>query len=112
MKKTPRNLLALIPERSVEWELRDDGLVVLLVPKFRHPLLVRWVVPRLRTPVLRVKLDSVGSFIWEHCDGRRTVQSIAGKFREKFGDKIDPRHDRLALFFQMLEREHYVSMSQ
>ena len=110
MSKATKNLLALKPVRNVEWESRENGLVVLCVPKFRHPLLRRWVLPRLRTPVLRVKLDDVGSFVWGLCNGENTVGMIAGKLREEFGERLDPESDRLALFFRMLEREHYVSM--
>ena len=110
MRKVKKNLLALRPVRGVEWESRDNGRVVLRVPKFRHPLLRRWVLPRLRKPILHVKLDDVGSCVWGLCDGENTVGTIAGKLREHFGEQLDPNHDRLALFFRMLEREHYVSM--
>lgn len=110
MPKTIKNLLALKPVRSVEWEARDNGRVVLCVPKFRHPLLRQWVLPRLRTPILKVKLDDVGSFVWGLCDGENTVGTIAARLHEEFGERLDPRNDRLALFFRMLEREDYVSM--
>lgn len=110
MRKVAKNLLSLKPLRSVEWESRENGLVVLCVPKFRHPLLRRWVLPRLRAPILHVRLDEVGSFVWGLCDGANTVGTIASRLREEFGERLDPEYDRLALFFRMLEREHYVSM--
>jgi hypothetical protein len=110
MPKVTKNLLALKPVRSVDWEARDNGCVALCVPKFRHPLLRKWVLPRLRTPILKVNLDDVGSFVWGLCDGETTVGTIAGRLQREFGDRLDPDNDRLALFFRMLEREHYVSM--
>jgi hypothetical protein len=101
---TPPNLLDLKPVRRVTWEDLDDGRVVLLVPKFTHRFWVKWLVPRLRKPHFRVRLDEYGSLVWKHCDGETSVSEIAEAMRERFGDRAEPLHDRLVVFIRRLER--------
>lgn len=112
MKKRsePLNLLAITPKRLVEWESNPDGTVALLVPKFENTLLRRWLMPRLKRPHIRMSLDEIGTFFWLHCDGSNTVEQIAERMRERFGDKVDPALDRLKTFLQQLERERCISV--
>lgn len=102
------NLLELIPVRNINWK-EEDGLIVLLKPKFKHSLFKKYILPRLKNPYFKVKLDSVGSFIWKHCDGSLTVKEIARGLKDKFGDKIEPLYDRLVLFLQSLEKNHFIT---
>lgn len=98
------NLLDMKPHRLVEWETADDGSVTVLVPKFRNPILVRWVLPRLAHPHVRVKLDAVGSVIWNQCDGAMTVSQIAGVLQQQFGASVEPVGERIGSFLRHLER--------
>ncbi len=107
-EKPEINLLDLIPVKNIDWEKQDDGLIVLLKPKFTHPFFKKHVLPRLKNPFYRVKLDDVGSFIWEQCDGKTFVKHLAQSLKEEFGEKIEPLYDRLALFLQHLERNHFI----
>ncbi len=107
-EKQQINLLELIPVKNLDWEKQDDGIIVLLKPKFKHPFLKKHVLSRLKRPFYRVKLDDVGSFIWEQCDGKTPVKHVAQSLKEEFGEKIEPLHDRLALFLQHLERNHFI----
>lgn len=114
MKKTPKgrpplNLLDLIPQRNVPSEQTPEGFLVLLKPKFSHPLLVKHIVPRMKKPYFKIKLDEKGSFIWKLCDGKTTVKDIGLRMREEFGDSIEPLYDRLGVFLQTLEKSHLIS---
>jgi hypothetical protein len=102
------NLLDLIPKRLIEYDLGDEELVTLLAPRFKNRLLRRWFEPRLRNPLLKVKLDRIGSATWLLIDGKRNVKEIAAGLRERFGEEIEPCYDRLGLFMRQLEGSHFI----
>ena len=106
-EKTKINLLDLIPVRNIKWE-KKEGLIVLLKPKFKHPFLKKYVLPRLKNPCYKIRLDPVGTFIWELCDGSLSVKKLAKSLKDEFGDKVEPLYDRLALFLQSLEKNHFI----
>ena len=108
VEKPKINLLDLIPVRNIKWEKKDDGLVVLLRPKFELALLKKYVLPRLKKPYFKIKLDQVGSFIWEHCDGNLQVKELAKSLEDKFGKEVEPLYDRLTLFLQSLEKNRLI----
>ena len=102
------NLLDLIPSRILKWKKNEEGLVVLLKPKFKIPILSKHLLPRMKSPYYRIKLDFIGSYMWLACDGKRNVQEIGKMLEEKFEEKIDPLYDRLALFLQSLEKHRFI----
>ncbi|MFB0566584.1 MAG: PqqD family protein [Candidatus Aminicenantaceae bacterium] len=101
------NLLKLTPVRNIDWK-EENGLIILLKPKFKHSLFQKYILPKMRNPYFKVKLDSVGSFIWKHCDGNLTVKELAKGLKDEFGDKLEPLYDRLALFLQNLEKNRFI----
>ena len=107
-KERKINLLELIPVRNIEWERSGEGLIVLLKPKLKNPFFARHLLPRLKNPYYKVKLDSVGSFIWQQCDGSLTVRRLADNLKDKFGEDIEPVYDRLSLFLQSLEKNCFI----
>lgn len=102
------NLLELVPVRTIPWEKSEEGLVVLLKPKFRHPFFVKHLLPRQKKPHYRIKLDAIGSFVWEQCDGNRSVKELAENMKGQFGDDVEPLYDRLTLFLQSLEKNRFI----
>ncbi|MFW6160453.1 MAG: PqqD family protein [Acidobacteriota bacterium] len=104
---SPVNLLDLIPERKTKWE-NKEGQIILLKNKFKNPLLVKHLLPRMKNPYYRIKLDRIGSEVWGLCDGKKTVHEIGECLQQRFQEKIDPVYDRLALFLQTLERNHFI----
>jgi hypothetical protein len=105
---SPVNLLHLIPLQNIRSEKTAEGFYVLLKPKYRHPWMVKHVLPRLKNPHYKIKLDDIGSFIWELCDGQKKVEEIAGSLKEKFGEKVEPLYERLGTFFQSLEKNKFI----
>jgi hypothetical protein len=93
-----------VPERLREWETGEDGLVSVLRPRFGTSRFGLWLASRIGKPWVRVRLDEVGSFTWNACDGTTTVAEIAGSLREAFGDRIEPANERLGTFLVSLER--------
>lgn len=98
------NLLTLRPKWNRAWEKTENGLAVIMVPKFGNHRLGKWITKKLKRPNYRLKLDEIGSFVWEHCNGSENVQEIGEKLMKKYGDKVEPVYDRLAIFFNRLER--------
>ena len=113
MRKKDRqsiNLLELTPAQRVPWETDEHGTVVVLVPKFENELLKRWIMPHLRHPNVRVKLDTLGSFVWKQCDGNTTVATIADRMEAEFGGSMQGVHDRIRTFLLMLEKSELVHL--
>jgi hypothetical protein len=105
------NLLELTPEQRATWETAENGNVVVLIPKFQHELLVKWLVPHLKYPHVRVKLDRLGSFVWKQCDGRTTVAEIAERLRSEFTETAESAEDRIRTFLLMLEKSDLVNLN-
>lgn len=103
----PDNLLEYIPRINVAWEA-VGAEVFLLIPKFQSAFLRKHLLPRMRRPNVRLRLDEYGSCVWRHIDGVRTVYEIALALREKFGEAVEPVFDRLGLFISLLHRNRYL----
>lgn len=109
-KKQILNLWDLRPKRNAEWETTEEGKVVVLVPKFSNPYLVKWILPHLSKPYFRIKLDDVGSAIWQQLDGSTPMSSIAEKLKEQFGAAVEPVESRINHFLNQLERGNLVTI--
>ena len=105
------DLLDLKPMRIRHWESRDDQLITVLVPKFQNRWLVRWLMPRLAKPDFRVRLDALGSYIWQRCDGSLTVREIAESVSEEFQKETDPDFRRMALFVHRLACQELIQLN-
>lgn len=103
---------ALCPQQRARWEETPDGRVVLLRPKFTHPLLVRWILPRLKKKDFRVALDDAGSLLWRASDGRTTVETIGLRLQQELGMDPDSVYPRIAAYLQRLEREQFISVQK
>ncbi|MBN1780677.1 PqqD family protein [bacterium] len=109
-KKPEPNLLDLIPVHHVEWQKNDSEQIDLIVPKFRHPLMQKWMKRLGKSPVLTVHLDLHGSYIWLCINGSDTVEEIAGHFQKQFGEEIEPVYDRLTAFIRILKLHKYIQL--
>lgn len=103
------NLLGLFPVRNIGWEKNPEGLVVLLKPKFKHPIFQKHIIPRLKNPHYKIRLDDVGSCVWESCSGELTVKELGEILQVRFGEKVEPLYDRLAIFLKSLERSRFIT---
>ena len=107
MKKkrdTNINFLDLVPVKNIKWERGEEGLIVLLKPKFKNKFIGKYFLPKMKKPFFRIKLDEIGSYVWELCNEENTVSDIGIKLKERFGEKIEPVYDRLIIFLKQLER--------
>ena len=110
-KKTPGpdiNLLELVPEQTVDSTRDDDGIVTILGPRFKSGLMKKMVGSRLKSPHFKIALDDIGTAVWDNIDGARNIGEIANILKEKFGEKIEPCYDRLAMFLTQLEMSRFI----
>jgi len=89
----------------------EDGKVVVLVPRFDGPL-GRWVTRRLSRPHYRVRLDSMGTAVWNACDGTRTVGQIVQELRHRHGTEVEPAEQRVVTFVRRLERGRCIRFAE
>jgi len=100
------------PEWNHEWHLGENDRVVILVPKFGNHWFGRWMMSKMEKPKVRLKLDDIGSFVWQKCDGNNSVEQIARALSQQFGENVDPVYERLNLFFQNLAKSNSVKWLQ
>jgi len=108
-KNKELNLLELVPIRNIQWKTDDQGKVILLKPKFKNRFLAKHLLPRMKHPYYKVKLDEMGSFFWKNCDGKNNIKEIARLHKEKFGEKADPVLDRISLFVKSLDKNDFIT---
>jgi len=108
--KQAENLLIFKPRRIVQWEEQEDGRIVLLIPKFKNRLLVKYLLPRMKSKNFKIRLDEFGSLVWRYLDGSHTVMQIGELLHNEFGEKVEPVYDRLGLFVNMLSHRKFITL--
>ncbi len=110
MDKDQIDWTKLIPKRKMNWEINQDTkYVVIKKPKFSNPLLKKYLLPKLKKPEYSVKLDEIGTFVWQHIDGKRSFGEIAVLMREELGESVEPVEDRLGQFINSLRRYEFIT---
>jgi len=99
----------VIPRPIVNFETAEEGLIVLLKPKFKNPLLIKHLLPRMKHPNFKITLDENGTAVWKFIDGKRTALEIAELVEKELGEKIHPTYERLGRFLRMLKNGHFIS---
>ena len=99
--KTSQNLLELTPKQLVEYTNSDDGIVTLSLPKFRTKI-AKVIFSKMKNKTYTLKLDAIGSFVWNECDGEKNVHDISQNMLEEFGEEIEPVYERISLFLKTL----------
>jgi hypothetical protein len=109
LEKNRTDWSRLIPERSMNWEINPETkLVVIKKPKFKNAYLKKYILPKLKNPNYTVKLDKIGSFVWQLIDGKLSFGDIAVKMSEEFGELIEPVNNRLGQFINSLRRYEFI----
>lgn len=103
------NLLDLIPVKLLQHEETEDGLISVLKPKFKNKFVVKFIMPTLKSPNFKVKLDDFGSFVWKQIDGATTVEEIGNKLKENFSENVEPVYERLSVYIHTLVRYQFIN---
>lgn len=109
---TDPELLAALPHRRVAHELDNEtGRVVLLSPRFRWRWLERLMAPSPDKRYVRIFLDDLGSFVWQHLDGETPLGDLATALCEAFPQAGDPK-GRLCVFARQLAGTGLIGFTQ
>lgn len=106
------NYLELTPLRLHKEEVSEENLVTVLIPKFQNRFAVRFIVPKLKSDMFKLKLDELGSAVWLSLDGKNTVDQIAKQLLIKFGDKIEPVNERITKFLTGLYEQRLITFQE
>ena len=107
-KENNINFLELTPIRKYEHEIKEDGLIDVLVPKFTSKFGRKYINKKLRFPYIKANLDELGSSTWLLIDGNNKVDEIAEQLIEKYKEEINPVYDRLIQFLSDLYRNGFI----
>jgi len=109
------NALDLIPVRLLNHELREDGNLDILLPRFKRSWLERLMAPLHRKEFIRIKLDRFGSTSWLLIDGIKPVQTICDELEKKYPELLSPESetlDRVNKFMTILYQQRFISFQQ
>jgi hypothetical protein len=108
------NLLDLTPVRLLEHEEEETGKVVLLVKKFNNVRFSRFALGR-HSPVIRIRLDEIGSEVWKTIDGVSNVATLLDRLNTRWSDvpeKTDGLEKRLSGFLGIIYDNRYISFRE
>ena len=105
------DVLAIRPFRARDDEHDPEGLASIRVPRFDGRFLGRWLMPRLKHPHFVLRLDAVGTQVWDLCDGTLTGREIADRLRERFPDLQDV-DGRVSVFLGHLLAQGHIRPTQ
>ena len=103
------NYFDLHPVRIYDEEISDEGLATIIIPKFTNQIAKSFFNPRMKSNVIKIKLDEIGSTAWLAMDGKNNVGDIAKIMVDKLGDKVEPVEERLTRFITNLYEQKYIS---
>lgn len=106
------DFMTLVPKARVNHEIDPEAeKVVLLVPRYTDPIFGRVIQPYLgeNKRFIRLPLDSRGSWIWRHMDGKRSVSQMVAAFSEEFpADNKDVPERLSGYLYNMWENKFLV----
>jgi len=107
------NYLDLTPVRLHNHNIKDDGLIDVLVPRFSDRILGRYLQPKLKKrPFIKANLDELGTATWLQIDGLNKVGEIISKLDAELGEKISPAQQRITLFLSYLHRNGFINFKE
>ena len=107
-KKDSKNYLDFVPEKNpeIEYEADEDGIITVLIEwkGFYHKI----VQKLFRRPrVSDIRLDELGSFVWNAVDGKKDVHQISKELEQQF-PKMGKPVPRLIKYLEILHDNHLI----
>lgn len=106
-----KNLFELIPAISPHITTENEGgLAVIAFPRFKNKFMQKYLIPRSKSPQIRIRLEAHGTAVWNRIDGRRTVQEIADALAPHFDQ--EPGYEyRIAAYIQQLHIQGFILLT-
>jgi hypothetical protein len=99
----------------MEYEVKEDGRVDILMPRFKHPVLKKALQPRWKQEYIPIHLDEVGSAIWLQIEGNVRVGELCSRLQEIHPDKLQPAAEtekRVTQFLSVLYQQRYITFEE
>jgi hypothetical protein len=109
------NFLDLRPVRVLGHELRDDGGITLLMPRFKNKVNATLFQPGSKEKFIFIKLDRFGGHTWQLIDGQANVAQICSKLKAQFSEELHPLEEteaRVTTFLSRLYQERYITFRE
>ena len=106
------NYLDVTPFRVHKEEIDENGLVTIIVPKFKRQFAKNYLNRIGKPQEIKIKLDEFGSGAWLLLNGKQNVAVICKKLTDKFGEKIQPVEERLTRFLTNLYLQGFISFNE
>jgi hypothetical protein len=109
------NFLDLRPVRILRHEVRDDGGINLLMPRFKNRINSTLFQPSSKEKIIPIKLDRFGGHTWLLIDGETNIEQICIKLKARFPDELQPVEEtevRVTDFIALLYRERYITFRE
>lgn len=97
-----------IPVRNAESYFDDKKKIYVL--KMYHKGLNHKIAQKFfkKPKYSNIRLDELGSLVWESIDGENSIEDIANIIDEKYGAKADPLYKRLFKYLILLEKNKFI----
>ena len=106
------NTLDLTPLKIYSDQKNDDGLITVIIPKFKNKIAVKLISARLKSDHFKIKLDKFGSAVWENINGNAKVEKIIKDVKKKFGDELEQEEERITKFIFQLYSQGFISFKE
>ena len=91
-----------------KWKLLEDGTVELAMEHRGFFAAIAHKVFK-RPSTSYIKLDELGSFVWQELESSHDVKTVSEAVHSHFGEKAEPLLPRLGQFFNLLERYGFIT---
>ena len=111
IQRKPQNYLSMVPVHNVQEFKETEGKITMLIPKFKHDWLRKWLIPKHKSPFFRIHLDETGSHIWQLINGKRTVEEICFEMRGIYQHEekaIEHLEERITQFLTGLYKKRFI----
>ena len=103
------DFMNVYPVRNCNHEL-NNGFVTILFIKKKLNLIERIFFKKISSKPYKIDLDEIGSFVWNLCDGKKTVEEITEISKRNFGERIEPAEERVEKFIRQMNKNKLVSL--
>jgi len=103
------NFKELFPKRLTEFE-KDNGLITVLFKKEKPSIIEKLFFKSLLDKPYKIDLDEIGTYVWEQCNGDKSISQISELAKQHFGEKIEPCNERIELFIKQLNKNKLVGL--
>ena len=107
-KKKEINLFELAPIICEHIITEKEGeLSVIAFPRFRSKFMQKYLIPKNKSPFIRIRLEEHGTAVWDLIDGKRTVKDIVELLGAYFNHEENYEF-RITTYLMQLQKHGFI----